>query len=76
MIQNLMNAFADSDLDCAQWHDGALRELAEIALKTMRNPTDAMLLAPGKPYGGSVAEELGLLRRKESWQQMIDEALK
>lgn len=36
MIQELMNAFADSDLDCANWNDSALKDLSIIALETLR----------------------------------------
>ena len=33
--EKLVNAFVDSELDCAQWDDKPLDELASIALKTI-----------------------------------------
>lgn len=33
--EKLMNAFADSDLDCSTWEDSILEELADLCIKTI-----------------------------------------
>lgn len=33
--EKIMNALADSDLDCADWHDDALSEIADLVLRVI-----------------------------------------
>jgi hypothetical protein len=58
------------------FNDNEVDWLAEAAIEAMREPTEAMLMAPGEPYGGNVPREDGLAARRTAWQAMIDEALK
>jgi hypothetical protein len=49
-VEALVKAFRESDLDCAQWDDGPLRELAVLASEVI----DA--LRQSEDYAGELVE--------------------
>jgi hypothetical protein len=45
MIEKVVKAFADCELDCSMWYHDTLVILARVAIEAMREPTDAMISA-------------------------------
>lgn len=67
MIERMAKAMQASKAWPAVFQAGAARELARVALVTIREPTDSMASALGDQWGsGALAD----------WQTMIDEALR
>lgn len=61
-------------------HVLSIGKLARASIEAMKNPSDALLLAPGLPYQVRevvvVPKKKGIQLRREAWNKIIDAALK
>lgn len=71
MINKVMNAMVNTELDVANWNDDLLKELAIAAIKAMREPTQAMIEAAAMVCQPNEIEPI-----RGWYNAMIDEALK
>lgn len=60
LIKKVTSALRDSDLDCSVWGTDVITELATIAMKAMKDPSDEMFC----------------IFLDHGWDAMIDAALK
>lgn len=82
MVDRVIAAMRSTELDCYDWPQHVMEELARAAIASMREPTDEMEDQAFKEPSVQVYEPedltqvLDCVSFKEIWRQMIDEALK